>query len=79
MNLYKIVEFTDGGPNDRGIILMYAEALSKEEAKLKYAKHINDSSIMNHGFITALETGKQEYLNRYSMHVSRKQTFKILK
>lgn len=54
--LFEKKEYSDGGPNDKGVLIGYIEANSREEAE----NILN----VNHGFIQIHEISQEVYENR---------------
>lgn len=53
--IFKKVEWNDGGPNDKGILLGFEKGFSEKQLKEKYN--------INHGFISFIEISKETYNN----------------
>ena len=56
MKVFEKVQWSDGGPNDKGDVMGYIRASSLAEAK----EILN----VNHGFLTCREITKEEYNKR---------------
>lgn len=62
MKIFKILEYQDGGPNDRGQVIAYVEAVTEQKAREIVAKERNNPEIVTTGFYEACEISIKEYL-----------------
>ena len=69
MKLFEMVEWTDGGPLDRGIILGYEKGNSEKELKKRFK--------INHGFISFREISLEEYNKRKKLAEKNLKMFKF--
>jgi len=56
MKIFEVKEFTDGGPNDKGVLIGYEKGESSEQLKKKNG--------ITHGFISFHEISQEEYNRR---------------